>query len=91
MTAELEAAEQRVRIFEGILVAVDRRVELLDIVANAASTDVALQALSRHLGLDEIQAQAVLDLQVRRFSTGERAKIVEILASAKEYVADLRG
>ncbi|MEV6410841.1 DNA gyrase subunit A [Kribbella sp. NPDC051718] len=91
MTSELEPAEQRVRIFEAILLAVDRRTELLDLVASSTSLDESLQAVSREFDLDDIQAQAVLDLQVRRFATNERAKIVEILASAREHVAHLRG
>jgi DNA gyrase subunit A len=60
-------------------------------VANSASTDEALRSVSHRFDLDDIQAQAVLDLQIRRFTTDERAKITEILASAREYVAHLRG
>ncbi|MEU0091568.1 DNA gyrase subunit A [Kribbella sp. NPDC006257] len=90
MTSELEGAEQQLRIFEGFLAVLGRRSELLEIVERSETADEARRAVARQFGLDEIQAQAVMDLQVRRFAAGERAKIEERVEGLKRYVATLR-
>jgi DNA gyrase subunit A len=90
MTSELEGAEQQLRIFEGFLVVLGRRSEMLEIVARSETADDARRAVAREFELDEIQAQAVMDLQVRRFAAGERAKIEVRVEEIRRYVAELQ-
>jgi DNA gyrase subunit A len=90
MTSELEGAEQQLRIFEGFLVVLGRRSELLEIVERSETADDGRRAVARQFELDEIQAQAVMDLQVRRFAAGERAKIEVRVEEIRRYVAELQ-
>jgi DNA gyrase subunit A len=90
MTSELRGAEQQLRIFEGFLVVLGRRSELLEIVERSETADDARRAVARQFELDEIQAQAVMDLQVRRFAAGERAKIEVRVEEIRRYVAELQ-
>ncbi len=90
MWSELESIEQQLSIFEGLLIAVDHREEMLAIVANSTTVDEAARSLSNQLGLTVVQAQAVLDLQVRRFAVEERAKLAVRVDEIRDQIALLR-
>lgn len=70
-------ARARLEILDALVIAVDRRVELMAIVASSPDANEARTELMATLGLSQIQATAVLDLQVRRFATTERQRIVD--------------
>jgi DNA gyrase subunit A len=74
-TAQMAAA--RLAILDAMSVAIDQREELIGLVGTAPDGDQAVRALQSRFGFDEIQAHAVLDLQVRRFSELERSRIAD--------------
>ncbi|MEJ5913894.1 hypothetical protein [Pseudokineococcus sp. 1T1Z-3] len=72
---ELGYVAMRLHVLEALLVAVERRAELVDLVAAADDVASAAAALEGW-GLDDAQARAVLDLQVRRLAGRERQRLV---------------
>jgi DNA gyrase subunit A len=91
---ELEKARQRLHILEGYRVALKNLDEVIDLIRKAPDADQARTRLMKRFKLSEIQAQAILDLQLRRLAALERKKIEEefkeILARIKELEALLR-
>ena len=82
---DLAKAEARIHILEGLRIAIDNIDEVIHVIRN--SYDNALQNLMERFGLTEIQAQAILDMQLRRLQGLQRDKIEEeynqLLALAK--------
>jgi DNA gyrase subunit A len=72
-----EKALSRLAILDALVIAMDRRDELMQIVGSAENADAALAGVVTAFGLDDLRAQVVLDLQVRRFAVSERARIIE--------------
>jgi len=68
---------QRLGVLEAVIIAIDRRDELMQILATAVTVDEACRELGTSFGLNDAQAHAVLDLQVRRFAGQERQRIIE--------------
>ena len=67
--------EHRLELLDALLVALDRRDEMLRIAGDAADAAEAGRRIEEAFGLNEAQATAVLDLQVRRFSASERERV----------------
>lgn len=82
---DLAKAEARIHILEGLRIAIDHIDEVIRVIRN--SYDNALQNLMERFGLSELQAQAILDMQLRRLQGLQRDKIEEeyneLLALAK--------
>jgi DNA gyrase subunit A len=72
---ELGRARQRAHILEGYLVALKNLDEVINIIRSASDVDVARGKLMKRFKLTEIQATAILDLQLRRLAALERKKI----------------
>jgi DNA gyrase subunit A len=72
---ELNAAEQRAHILEGLRIALQFLDEVIAIIRRSETVDVARSALCGRFGLTEVQAQAILDMPLRRLATLERQKI----------------
>ena len=72
---ELEKAEARAHILEGLKIAIDNIDEVINIIRS--SYDDAKEKLMERFGLSEIQAQAILDMQLKRLSGLQREKIEE--------------
>jgi DNA gyrase subunit A len=72
-----EAMALRLEILEAVIMAVDNRRRLFDVIGAAASADQARQNLMAEFGMNEIQATAVLDLQARRFAEFERTRLIQ--------------
>ncbi len=72
---ELEKAEARAHILEGLKIAIDNIDEVINIIRS--SYDDAKEKLMKRFGLSEIQAQAILDMQLKRLSGLQREKIEE--------------
>ncbi|OGO34384.1 MAG: DNA gyrase subunit A [Chloroflexi bacterium RBG_16_54_18] len=91
---ELEKARQRLHILEGYRVALKNLDEVIDLIRKAPDADQARTRLMKRFKLSEIQAQAILDLQLRRLAALERKKIEEeykeILGHIKVLEALLR-
>ena len=87
----LRKAEERAHILRGYVKALDRLDEVIALIRASATVDVARTGLIQLLDVDEIQAQAILDMQLRRLAALERQKIIDELAEIEREIADLRG
>ena len=72
---ELERARQRAHILEGLLVALDHLDEVIDLIRRSRSAETARANLIERFKLSDIQAGAILDMQLRRLAALERKKI----------------
>jgi len=91
---DLEKAKARAHILEGYLIALKNLDELIGIIRNASDVDAARSRLMKRYKLTEIQATAILDMQLRRLAALERKKIEteykEVSALIKELTALLK-
>jgi DNA gyrase subunit A len=91
---ELEKARQRLHILEGLRVALKHLDEIINLIRKAPDADIARDRLMKRYRLSEIQAQAILDMQLRRLAALERKKIEdeykELLAQIKQLEGLLR-
>ena len=72
---ELDKAKNRAHILEGLLIALANLDEVIKTIRNSPDADVAKTRLMTRFKLSELQAQAILDMQLRRLSQLEREKI----------------
>ncbi|MGD9991412.1 MAG: DNA gyrase subunit A [Pseudonocardia sp.] len=84
----LRKAEERAHILRGLVKALDALDEVIALIRASATVDVARQGLIDLLDVDEIQAQAILDMQLRRLAALERQKIIDELAEIELQIAD---
>jgi DNA gyrase subunit A len=87
---ELKEAEKRAHILEGLKIAVDHIDEVIAIIKKADSADDAKGKLMERFKLSEVQAVAILDMQLRRLAALERQKIEDELAMVMETIAYLK-
>ena len=85
----LRKAEERAHILRALLKALDQLDAVIALIRNAPSADEARGGLMQLLEIDEIQATAILDLQLRRLAALERNKIIEEAAEIEAKIADL--
>ena len=85
----LRKAEERAHILRGLVKALDALDEVIALIRRSETVDVARAGLIDLLDVDEIQAQAILDMQLRRLAALERQKIIDELAELEEYITDL--
>lgn len=85
----LRKAEERAHILRGLVKALDALDEVIALIRRSANTETARTGLIQLLDIDEIQATAILDMQLRRLSALERQKIVDELAKIEAEIADL--
>ena len=90
---DLARAEERVHILNGFKIALENIDEVVKIIRNSQSDDIAKQQLSEKFGLTDIQCEAILDMRLRRLTGLEKDKILaeleELLAKIEEYKAIL--
>jgi DNA gyrase subunit A len=86
---ELEKARARAHILDGLLIAIANIDEVIRTIREAADVDAAKEGLIKRFKLTEIQAQAILDMQLRRLAALERWKIEEEARQLKEQIAYL--
>ena len=86
----LRKAEERAHILRGLVKALDALDEVIALIRASANTDAARTGLMDLLDIDEIQADAILAMQLRRLSALERQKIVDELAEIEREIADLK-
>jgi DNA gyrase subunit A len=87
---ELRKAEERAHILEGLLIALDHLDEVINLIRNAESAEAARGQLMERYSLSEIQATAILDMQLRRLAALERRRIQEEYAELEAKIAELR-
>jgi len=89
---ELEKAKNRAHILDGLLIALANLDDVIKTIRESRDADVAKERLMSRFNLTEVQAQAILDMQLRRLSALERQKIEdehrEIMARI-DYLQDL--
>ena len=74
---ELEQAEKRAHILEGLLIALDHLDQVIALIRGSQTPDIAREGLISQFGLSEVQAKAILDLRLQRLTGLERDKIKE--------------
>ncbi len=87
---DLTNAERRAHIFEGLLIALDDIDKAIDIIRRSRTPDSARNNLIRHFKLSEMQAQAILDMRLRRLSSLERKAIRDEYERLQQFIGDLR-
>ena len=85
---ELDKAEARAHILEGLKIALDNIDEVIAIIR--AAYDDAKERLMKRFGLSEIQAQAILDMRLKTLSGLQREKIEEEYRQLMELIAHLK-
>ncbi len=87
---DLKKAEDRAHILEGLKIALDNIDEVIETIKRSKDNADAIVQLTTRFGLDEIQAKAILDMQLRRLTGLERDKILDELANLKITIEDLK-
>jgi len=86
---DLDKARQRAHILEGYLVALKHLDEVISLIKNAHDVDEARTRLMKRYKLSEIQATAILDMQLRRLAALERKKIETEYKEVTGVIKDL--
>jgi len=86
---ELAEAKARAHILEGYLIALDHIDEVIAVIKKSKDEPEAKEKLMKKFGLSIIQAQAILEMQLRRLTGLERNKIEDELALLKETISYL--
>ncbi|XGX78967.1 DNA gyrase subunit A [Terrabacter sp. BE26] len=76
-TFRLNKAEADIHILRGLLKALDRLDEVIALIRGSRTVDIAREGLIELLEIDEIQANAILNMQLRRLAALEREKLIE--------------
>jgi DNA gyrase subunit A len=85
----LGEAERRAHILRGLVKALDMLDEVITLIRNSPSADEARTGLMGLLDVDEIQANAILDMQLRQLAALQRQRIIDDLAALEVLIADL--
>lgn len=86
---DLNKAKARLHVLEGLRIAIDNLDEVIALIRASADVDEARSNLMTRFDLSEIQAQAILDMQLRRLAALEREKIENEYNELLKIVADL--
>ncbi|GAA4432931.1 DNA gyrase subunit A [Actinokineospora soli] len=85
----LRKAEERAHILRGYTKALDQLDEVIALIRRSPSAEEARTGLMALLEVDEAQATAILELQLRRLAALERQKIIDELAEIERYIGEL--
>ncbi len=86
---DLNNAEKRVHILEGLKIALDHIDEVIKLIRASKSDEEARNGLMTKFGLSETQANAILEMKLRRLTGLEREKVENELAELLKLIADL--
>jgi DNA gyrase subunit A len=87
---ELRKAEARAHILEGLRIALDHLDEVINLIRNSQTTEIARDGLMERFSLSEKQAQAILDMRLQRLTGLEREKIEEEYQNLVKLIAELK-
>ena len=87
---DLKKAQDRAHILEGLRVALNNLDAVINLIRQSADADAARQGLMQQFGLTQIQAQAILDMQLRRIAALERERIEEEYQGLLKTIAELQ-
>ena len=86
---DLARAQERAHILEGLKIALDNLDEVIATIRAAADVDAARSALIKRFGLTEVQANAILEMQLRRLAALERKKIEDEYKAIIKLIGEL--
>ncbi len=87
---DLEKAEKRVHILEGYKIALDNLDAVINIIRNSKDDETAKHELMTNFNLDDVQAESILELKLRRLTGLERSKIEEELNDLLKLIDELK-
>lgn len=87
---DLNKAEARAHILEGLLIAVDNIDEVIKIIRNSQNDEEASAALISRFKLTEVQAKAILDMRLRRLTGLQRLELETEFADLQKVIEDLK-
>ncbi|WP_067727758.1 DNA gyrase subunit A [Oceanobacillus damuensis] len=87
---DLKKAEARAHILEGLRVALDHLDEVISLIRNSKTTDIARNGLIERFNLSEKQAQAILDMRLQRLTGLEREKIENEYKELMQLIGELK-
>lgn len=87
---DLNKAQERSHILEGLKIALDNIDAVVHTLRSSKDNETALRSLMDNFGLDEIQAKAIMEMQLRRLTGLERDKIFDELHDLYTQIADLK-
>lgn len=87
---DLKKAEARAHIIEGLRIALDHIDEIIKIIRGSKNSDIAKEQLITRFGLDDRQAQAILDMRLVRLTGLERDKLEEEYRDLLEKIDDYK-
>ena len=88
---DLDKAEKRVHILEGLKIALDHIDAVIKLIRASASDEEAKAGLMNNFNLSDVQAEAILEMRLRRLTGLERDKIEEELNELLKLIEELRG
>ncbi len=86
---ELAKLKEREHILEGLMIALDNLDEVIDTIRQSKDSETAKENLIKKFKLSDIQAQAILDMQLRRLAALERQRIQDEYKEIKKLITDL--
>lgn len=86
----LDEKEKRAHILRGLVKALDALDEVISLIRNSQTVDIAREGLMELLTVDETQADHILAMQLRRLAALERQKIIDELAEVEREIEDLK-
>lgn len=86
---DLAKAEARAHVLEGLLIALNDIAEVIDTIRRSRNTDTARNNLMKRFSLTETQANAILDMRLRRLAQLERKKLQEEYDATMQLINDL--
>ncbi len=89
-TYRLRKAEERAHILRGLVKALDQLDAVIALIRSSPSAEEARGGLMALLDIDELQATAILDMQLRRLAALERQRIIDDLATIEAQIAELQ-
>ncbi|MBP3872662.1 MAG: DNA gyrase subunit A [Lachnospiraceae bacterium] len=87
---DLNKAQERDHILQGLLIALDNIDEVIRIIRSSENVQAAKAALMASFGLDDVQAQAIVDMRLRALTGLERSKIEAEHAQLMKLIAELQ-
>lgn len=87
---QLEDAEKKAHIYRGLVKALDKLDEVIALIRRSPNADDARTGLMALLDIDQVQASAILDMQLRRLAALERQETIDRLAALEAKIADLK-
>ena len=87
---DLNKAEERAHILEGLMIALDNIDEVINIIRNSENVAIAKEKLMERFGLSDVQAQAIVDMRLRALTGLEREKLEKEYKELMAKIAELK-